>query len=84
MRIKCDIYISAVRFLESGTLLIHNDYDVIKVIGKHNQKGLTAFIISIGETPNITRYPCSSDLRKIFYFQDSIGVTTRQNNQIDK
>jgi hypothetical protein len=61
-------------------VILHHEYAVIEMLGKYKQKELDAFVVNTEPDNNISRYPCSSEVHKIFYFHDRIGVALEQNN----
>jgi hypothetical protein len=81
MRIKCDIYVSYSSFFTNNySEILYEEHDIVEIIGKYKQKELDAFVVNAEPDHNISRYPCSSEVHKIFYFQDRIGVALEQNN----
>jgi len=80
MRIKCDIYVSYSSFFNNYSTILYHDCDIIEIIGKHKQKELIAFVVNTELDHNISRYPCSSGVHKISYFQGRIIVVLEQNN----
>jgi hypothetical protein len=80
MKIKCDIYVSYLSSFNDYSVILHHEYDIIEIIGKYKQKELVAFVVNTELDHNISRYPCSSGVRKISYFQDRISVVLEQNN----
>ena len=74
MRIKCDIYVSYSSFFNNYSTVLHHEDDIIEIIGKQKQKKPVAFVVNTELEHNTSKYPCSSGVHKISYFQDRISV----------